>query len=541
MTAVLRLSPLEWISSKTRHIFVSAVFTLLPAAAGAGPEASATPTDETTPVQLASLTSSPVIGSFYQDNGNQALWTTDSGLSADGRTLAITLLESAKEGLEPEDYLGRQVLDRCLDSTMDDPGWCEIQLTDAYLRYAEDIAYGRYHHAILDPEWYIENGAFDAATTLLRARSATDMAGFLASLPPVHPQYTKLRRVLASYRAEALDGEWPVLPDGPMLEPGAIHPQVALLRQRLAAEGYTTGRMLSDTVYDDALLEAVKRFQSDHGLKVDGKVGPRTRGAMGVSLSDRIALIRLNMERWRWLPRNMGRRYLLINIPAFQLDMVKDEQVIHRMRTITGRPDRTSPSFDSYLTQIVLNPTWTVPKRLAVEDILPRQQQDPEYLQHKQIAVLQKLDGRYVEIDPAEVDWQQYNESNFPFLLRQAPGPKNSLGRIKFIMPNPFAIFLHDTPAKALFNKSVRTLSSGCIRLQEPLELANWLLQDEQPQVVGTLQQEIDSGELLTLPLDDRIPVYLVYLTAWVDEAGNLQIRDDIYGRNQTLLSLFLP
>jgi len=182
-----------------------------------------------------------------------------------------------------------------------------------------------------------------------------------------------------------------------------------------------------------------------------------------------------------------------------------------------------------------------VPRRLAVEDILPRQQQDPEYLQHKQIAVLQKLDGRYVVIDPAEVDWQQYNKSNFPFLLRQAPGPKNSLGRIKFIMPNPFAIFLHDTPAKTLFNKSVRTLSSGCIRLQEPLELANWLLQDEQPQVVGTLQQEIDSGELLTLPLDNRIPVYLVYFTAWVDETGNLQIRDDIYGRNQTLLGLFLP
>jgi len=483
----------------------------------------------------------PIVHTFYRDSGYRSLWTTPTGLSPKGRTLAITLLEAEAEGLEPEDYLSPTFLERCLDDVMDNAGWCELQLTEAFLHYAEDVGYGRHRLTGQDPEWHIKPRPFDARAALAQAQSTTDMAALLERLPPIHPQYRRLREALASYRAEARAGEWPAIPDGPVLEPHVSHEQVPPLRQRLAAEGYLDGPQDADSDFDDDLRDAVVRFQASHGLTQDGKVGPKTRAALNVPLAERIAQIRINMERWRWLPRDMGTRYLLINLPAFELDIVVDEQVVHRMRAITGRVDRTSPSFASYLTQIVLNPSWTVPRRLAVEDLLPRQQQDPEFLAHKQIAVLQRQDGQYVEIDPQTVDWQQYDKDNFPFVLRQAPGPKNSLGQIKFIMPNPFAIFLHDTPGKALFNKTVRTLSSGCIRLQEPLELADWLLEAEQPDMLETLRGEIDSGESLTLPLRERVPVYLVYLTAWVDEAKNLQFRDDIYGRNHILLSLFRP
>ncbi len=470
-----------------------------------------------------------------------AIWTTPAGLTVKGRALAIGLLEAGKEGLDPQDYLSPTFLERCLDDTLEDADWCESQLNEAYLHYAEDVGYGRYHTEEQDPEWHIPARTFDARSALSQAQSTDDIANLLRSLPPPHPQYRRLREALAAYRSMAATGAWPVIPEGPTLEGGEDDSRVGLLRSRLAAEGYPVPATANGDRYDETVLEAVRDFQSRHGLAVDGKVGPRTRAALNTPLNYRIAQIRLNMERWRWLPRDLGERYLLVNLPAFELEMRDNGQLVHRMRAITGRIDRTSPSFASRLTQIVLHPSWTVPRRLAVEDLLPRQQEDPDFLDKKQITVLQKQGDRLVEIDAHTVDWTLYDKDNFPFVLRQAPGPRNSLGKIKFIMPNPFQIFLHDTPGKALFNKTIRTFSSGCIRLQDPLLLADWLVSGEDPGIIDSLQRELDGddSETLALPLRGRVQVYLVYLTVWVDEAGNVQFRDDIYARNHILLSMF--
>jgi murein L,D-transpeptidase YcbB/YkuD len=238
------------------------------------------------------------------------------------------------------------------------------------------------------------------------------------------------------------------------------------------------------------------------------------------------------MERWRWLPRDLEATHILVNLAGFELTLMHASEPSLWMRVITGRPDRASPAMHSHITGLVLNPDWTVPRRIAVEDLLPQLQRNPRALRAKHISVLRWQDGSLVEVDPTHVDWHTVDADNFPFLLRQSPGAHNSLGRLKFEMPNRRAIYLHDTPAKDLFRKSVRAFSSGCIRVEKPLQLAARLL-DADGQTAGrSLLERIESGETQALPITPAVPVYLVYLTAWVDGAGNLQYRNDVYGRN---------
>jgi murein L,D-transpeptidase YcbB/YkuD len=210
-----------------------------------------------------------------------------------------------------------------------------------------------------------------------------------------------------------------------------------------------------------------------------------------------------------------------------------------RLRTISGREDRKSVAFQSHISHLVFNPDWTVPRRLAVEDMLPQLQRDPLSLAQKQIRILRREDGELVEVDPLKEDWKRYNKRYFPFLLRQAPGEHNSLGRVKFMMPNPFAIYIHDTPAQRLFDKNVRTLSSGCIRVERALELASMLLKVDEPAPDPPLRRYLDTQETVQVPVVSRMPVYLVYFTAWVDEQGELHLYDDVYGRDSPLLKRF--
>jgi murein L,D-transpeptidase YcbB/YkuD len=248
----------------------------------------------------------------------------------------------------------------------------------------------------------------------------------------------------------------------------------------------------------------------------------------------------MNMERWRWMPRDLGSRYLMVNLPAFELTLVEEGKPELRMRAIVGSTERTSPALQSRVVRMVFNPDWTVPTRIAVEDMLPILRRDPSYLLRKQIKVMQKLDGEFVEVDPLQVDWRRYHKDDFPFILIQAPSPQNSLGRLKFVMPNSFSVFIHDTPTRGLFAKSVRALSSGCIRIEEPVALASRLSGVDDPLAAELdIQVRIAEGETTELPVTPAIPVYLVYLTSWVDEAGNLQFRNDVYGRNRLLRDRF--
>jgi murein L,D-transpeptidase YcbB/YkuD len=286
-------------------------------------------------------------------------------------------------------------------------------------------------------------------------------------------------------------------------------------------------------LFDTALESAVKQFQARHGLDADGVVGKNTLAALNVPIETRIQQIILNMERWRWLPQELGSRYLLVNMAGFSLQVIENDRSVMDMRVIIGRPYRSTPAFIADLTHIVLNPYWNVPHKLAVEDLLPKQTADPEYLGKKGFRVYADWSAGAEQLDVEKISWSEVNEYNFPYRLRQEPGKLNSLGRIKFMLPNPYAVYLHDTPSRHLFNNPVRMFSSGCIRVEEPIRLASYLLRGKQGWSEADVQKAIDSERNRAVTLPEKLPVYLIYLTTWVDDQGRVQYRDDVYGRDE--------
>jgi len=285
------------------------------------------------------------------------------------------------------------------------------------------------------------------------------------------------------------------------------------------------------------LEQAVRRFQTRHGLQVDGVVGKKTRAAMAVPVEQRIHQIRLNLERWHWVPRDLGNRYILINTAAFELEAYDNDEVSLAMRVIVGKEERPTPVFTENMRYLIVNPYWNVPNKLATHDLIPAQLNDPDYFHRKDIRIFAGWQAGAEEVDPALIDWQAYLGVRYlPYKLQQAPGPANSLGRIKFMLPNAHSVYLHDTPARHLFEKPVRAFSSGCVRVENPLQLADYVLASRSG---GSARPDIESiiasGETRTLSLPESIPVYFLYQTAWTDSLGQVHFRDDIYRRDVLL------
>ena len=253
--------------------------------------------------------------------------------------------------------------------------------------------------------------------------------------------------------------------------------------------------------------------------------------ALNVPVEERLRQLELNMERWRWLPRELGTRYLLINIANFTLEVVDQDQPVLTMRTIVGRPDRPTPILQSALSQVVLSPYWHVPQRIALQDKLPVIRKDPHYLARHGFQVVR---GRHV-IDPTTIAWAQLTRTHFPYRLRQRPGATNALGRIKFLLPNPFDVYLHDTQARALFHAPVRTFSSGCIRLEKPLELAAYLLRADPVWTPDKIRRAVERPQEQVISLATPLAVYVLYRTAWVAADGSVQFRPDLYKHDQIL------
>jgi murein L,D-transpeptidase YcbB/YkuD len=335
----------------------------------------------------------------------------------------------------------------------------------------------------------------------------------------------------------AAAGGWPQLEAGPSLAMGDEGPLVEQLRERLAASGDLKEPSLSLPSYFDAPLEAaVKVFQHRHGLEADGVVGKKTRQALNVPVDQRIQQLLINMERWRWIPNDLGPRYLVVNIADFNLTMVDESKVRGAMRVVVGRAYRKTPVFSGTMTYLDFNPFWNVPRKLAVEDILPRIKEDPAYIQEQGFRVFSGWSEDAVELSPNEVDWASFHKDYFPVRLQQAPGPKNALGRIKFMFPNTHAVYLHDTPAKGLFNSVSRSFSSGCIRVEDPVTLAEFVLEGMDGWDRETIANHLGDGQRQVVRLKRPIPVHLLYWTAWADESGTVFFREDIYERDAPLM-----
>jgi murein L,D-transpeptidase YcbB/YkuD len=284
----------------------------------------------------------------------------------------------------------------------------------------------------------------------------------------------------------------------------------------------------------------VKHFQKRHGLDIDGIVGSKTLGALNVTAAERLRQIEVNMERWRWLPRDLGDRYIRVNIAGFELDVFEAGRQVMNMRAITGRDYRRTPVFSDMMTYLVINPYWNVPWNIAVKDKLPLIRENPDYLAQQKMILMSGWGADVVEIDPSTIDWSEVTPKDFVWRLRQDPGPLNALGRIKFMFPNKFNVYLHDTPSRELFEQAVRTFSSGCIRIEHPVDLAEYLLRGYPEWTRPAILAAIDKGDERTVRLLEPIPVYVLYCTAWVDETGEISFRNDVYGRDGVVADALL-
>lgn len=355
------------------------------------------------------------------------------------------------------------------------------------------------------------------------------------SQPVTHPDYQALLAAARHYHEIAAAGGWPRLPEDVALRPGERDPAVRPLRQLLRATGDFSAPLGADPwFFDAALRDALMAFQARHGLPVTGWLDPATQAAAAVPVEQRLAQMERTLERWHWLPRELGERYLWVNLPAASLSFIERGEPVLQMSVIIGHPRRATPTLESRISAVVFRPDWTVPRSLAVEDLLPVQQRDPTFLERQRIRVLHQTFRGPREVVPDRVPWDRLGPDYFPYVLVQEPGPDNSLGLVKFQMDNPFDIYLHDTPARGFFRLNSRTLSAGCVRLADPLALADAILARDRPGwPAGESARRSASGGQVRL--DQPLPVYLVYLTAWVDEAGVLQFRPDVYGRDALL------
>lgn len=469
---------------------------------------------------------------FYTDRAFAPVWIDANGLEPHAEAF-IDWLETgpSREGLRSANYH----LDALESLSTDRIGALvdmELALSDAFLMVGSHFLAGELNPNTLDAEWIANRRHRDLAPLL--AQVSTGAGALLESLLPTAPEYAELVTRLAELREMRDDGGWPTVDAGPTLRPGETDPRVAELVARLSASGDYDGAA-TDT-FDDSVASAVRAFQARHGLTADGVVGRASLAALNVPIQSRIDTIIVNLERWRWLPETLGDRYVIVNIAGFNLDVVEDGETTMNMRVVVGRPYRRTPVFSDTIRYLVLNPSWEVPTTIAEQDKLPLIKANPDYLAQQGFQLLRGWGSDEQRIDPASVDWSTVTARNFPYRLRQGPGPYNALGRVKFMFPNQFSVYLHDTPARELFAETARAFSSGCIRLQRPLDLAELLLRNDPGWSRDAIDKSIAAGREQTVTLRQPIPVHLLYWTVWVDANGTIQFRDDIYGRDAPVL-----
>ena len=476
-----------------------------------------------------------LVRDFYEGRDFAPVWTDGNTLRNEAWFAIDRLARADEDGLFPDEYHVDEIYRGIGESVAVDT--LELYLTDGLLRYIRHMRRGRLDPLTADTEWHIPPPAVDPVAELAGIVASPSIQDALQELIPRHSGYRRLRSLLQSLRSLGSMGGWPVVPPGASLERGGYDQRIHVLRHRLMLSGYLSGFDYRDTYHYDAELErAVREFQSAHGLGADGVVGRKTLAALNVPVNERIQQIQLNMERWRWMPDDLGERYLLVNMAGFELQAVENDETVMDMRVIIGRPYRSTPAFLGTMRYLVINPYWNVPHKLAILDLLPKQQADPDYLPGKGFRVYAGWGKDAPELDPGDIDWSSYTAENFPYRLIQDPGEVNSLGRIKFMLPNPYAVYLHDTPSRHLFNRPVRTFSSGCIRVAEPVRLANFVLNDGRDYMTPDVLEAISSGENQIVSLPRVVPVYMLYQTAWVDDEGMAHFRDDVYGRDFLVL-----
>ncbi len=475
---------------------------------------------------------------FYYEHGYELGWFKDHKPLAQVNKLLTVIKKAGEEGLNPETYKVRDFdkLFKELEAAKKDTAErnklekeIDLSLSGTYFKWASD-----YYRGIVIPkenrdvEWDVKRNKIKLHKALLSVLGTRDSKYPYAEFKPLHPEYERLRLALAKYREIAAAGGWPKLPETG-LKPNDNSASVAALRKRLAVEGQAN-------VYNDTLVAAVKNFQEQNGLKPTGKVSAETAKLLNIPVQQRIKQIIINMERWRWIPKDFGQDFFMVNIPEYTLRVYEKGKQAMKMKVIVGKTMNSTPIFSDMLEYVVLAPYWNVPFNIVKEEYAEKFSNDPSLVEQLNMEV---IDNNENPVDPASIDWTSLDESSFKYILRKKPGPKNDLGNVKFIFPNKNNVYLHDTPHDELFTQEKRGFSHGCVRVEKPVELAEYLLRKIPGWNRSQIMSTIALNEEKFVALKQKIPVYLVYFTAWADDAGNVHFREDIYGHDQGLINKY--
>ena len=477
--------------------------------------------------------------------GYHSTWFEGQTLSKKARNFISFLYNIEAEGLEPGSYQRDEILTISDKDILDRADILRIKflLDRAFLKLGMDLMQGQADWERYDPAWFIPRNSVQLDHLASILNSDASIINSLKELNPGHESFSKLKNALHKYQEIVRSGGWNSIETNLTLKLGMENPEIGKLRKRLAIVGDLNDSDAQESnLFDKQLLIAVKKFQARHGLKPDGLVGPLTRGALNVSADERLQQIKINMERWRWMPRDLGDDYIMVNTPAFSLSYVWKQESLLTMRVIVGDEKHPTPVLTKHLTYADINPVWNVPRKIVTEEILPKLAMKPDYLEQNGFKILSDWSADARELTLEETGWPHDRVEDFPYRLQQAAGDDNALGRIKFIFPNEFSVYLHDTPSKGLFKKEQRTLSHGCIRVEKPEALALALFIEQfDPWDNERLDEVMASGENIKVILENPIPVYLVYFTSWVDEAGTVHFSRDFYDRDRPLArELFL-
>lgn len=490
--------------------------------------------------------------SFYKERSFQLGWFKEHKIVPQAGQMLEVIKKAGEEGLDPKDY---QIVDfstkfkELEDTKKSDTAKIialekeiDVALSATYFNWASDYYRGlvipREHKAV---EWDVKRNKIKLHKVLLTMLGDRESKYPYADFRPLHPEYANLKKALARYRDIKSKGGWPKISAGAALKKGQRSAQVPALRKRLAdylvSNPDSKGPDTANTLYDEQLEAAVSKFQEAHGLKPDGVLRAATIKALNVPVDENIRKIIINMERWRWIPKSFEPDYLMVNIPEFKLRVVEKGKEAMNMKVIVGKEMNSTPVFSDMMEYVVIAPYWNIPPGILKNEIAPKIESDNSYLERSNMEV---VTNKGEPVDPSSVDWSEAGSPGFKYIVRKKPGPKNDLGDVKFIFPNVDNIYLHDTPNDELFSQAKRGFSHGCVRVERPIELAEYLLRN----VPGgwnreKINQQVSTQKEKFVPLKAKLPVYLVYFTASADAKGNVSFFEDIYGHDKTLEKMY--
>lgn len=489
-------------------------------------------------IGYANVASKQILPRLYERNNFQLIW----GNLQNVNDLLNELKNIEEDGLNPEDYHLSTLLIQKLNLEQNkspEPSLLadyDILLTDSLIRLIYHLYFGKVDPENLHPNWKMthEINDTDPIEEIERTLRSNQLADVFKKIRPQLKSYNLMKAALKRYREIQEAGGWEPIPEGPTLRVGMTDERIPKLRKRLAVTGHFEGTDTKSDHFDEELEKAVVRFQKRHHLVADGNVGKKTYKALNVPVKRKIDQIRVNLERSRWISRNIPEEFIIVDIAGFQISYYQNFNIKWTSKVQVGKSSRKTPVFNSQIKYIIFNPVWTLPPTVLKEDILPAIKKNPDYLQKMKINV---IDRKGMIVDPSSIDWSAYSDKHMPYTFRQEPGPHNSMGRIKFIFPNKYFIYLHDSPSRSLYALEDRAFSSGCIRVEKNIELAEILLNDPENWNQQNIRNLIDTLKTKRVNLTKPMPISLFYWTIRFDEKGNIIFKKDIYDRDKEVLN----